>query len=165
MIADKVSSSVIPCYNAARVRTIFTNRAEFRSTHKDALPIFQQSNLIYKFQCRCNATYIGRTSQCLEARVKLYVPRDIRNRTTSGHSKMPDSAICEHLNALNSCVINYSDKCFVVLHRAWTKQHLIVLEPIHILLNTPSLCKQNPKHSLNLLGDIRRYLLLALKWF
>ena len=23
------------------------------------LPIFQQSNLIYKCQCRCNATYIG----------------------------------------------------------------------------------------------------------
>ena len=55
---------------------------------------------------------------------------------------------------LNSCMVNYSDKCFLVLHRARTKQHLIVLEAIHILFNWPSLCKQNPKHSLNLLEDI-----------
>ena len=46
LIANKISSSVTQCYNAARVRTIFTTRAEFRSILKDVLPIFQQSNLI-----------------------------------------------------------------------------------------------------------------------
>ena len=49
LITDKVSSSVTRCYNAARVQTIFTTQAAFRSTPKDVLPIFQQSNLIYKF--------------------------------------------------------------------------------------------------------------------
>ena len=118
------------------------------------LPLFQQRNLIYKFQCHCNATYIGCTSQCLEVRVKQHVTRDIRNHPTYGHSKLLEFAICEHLNALNSCVFNNSDECFVVLHRAETRQHLIVLEAIYILFNGPSLCKQNPKHSLNLSGDI-----------
>ena len=62
LIVDKVSSSVIHCFNAAMVRTIFTTRAAFCSTHKDVLPIFQLSNIIYKLQGCCNATYIGRTS-------------------------------------------------------------------------------------------------------
>ena len=53
-----------------------------------------------------------------------------------------------------SRVFNYSDECFMALHSARIKQYLIVLEDIYILLNRPSLCKQNPKHSLNLFGDI-----------
>ena len=57
----------------------------FRSIHKDVLPLFQQSDLIHKFQCCCNVTYIGRTFQRLEVRVKQHVHRDICNRTTSGH--------------------------------------------------------------------------------
>ena len=64
---------------------------------------------------------IGSTPKRLEVRVKQHVPRDICNHTTSGHSKLLDSAICEHLNALNSCVVNYSDECLVALHRARTK--------------------------------------------
>ena len=125
------------------VQTIFTPWAGFHTIHKDVLPNVQQSNLIYKFQCCCNATYIRCTSQHLEVRIKQHGPRDIHKHTTSGDSKLFDSAICDNLNALNSWVVNYSD-------RARTKQHLIVQEAIYILCNKPSLCKQNPKHSLNL---------------
>ena len=41
LIADKVSSSVICCYNVAMVQTILTTQAAFHSIHKDVLPIFQ----------------------------------------------------------------------------------------------------------------------------
>ena len=37
LIANKVSSSVTPCYNAALVWTIFTTRAAFCSIHKDVV--------------------------------------------------------------------------------------------------------------------------------
>ena len=87
-------------------------------------PIFQQNNLIYKFQWCCNASCMECTSQRLEVRVKQHVPRGIRNHTTSRHSKLLNSAICEHLSAMNSCVVNYNNDCFGVLHRAWAKQHL-----------------------------------------
>ena len=97
----------------------------------------------------------------LEVRVKQYVPRNILNHTTSRYSKLLDSAICDHLNALNSCVVNYSDDCLVVFHRARTKQHRIVLEAIYILFNRSFLCKQNPKH----FEFIRKYLILDLGWF
>ena len=53
------------------------------SVHKDVLPIFQQSNLIYKFQCRCNATYIGRISHRLEVTVKQHVPCHLTNLVIS----------------------------------------------------------------------------------
>ena len=140
LITDKVSSSVTRCFNAATIRTIFTTRAAFHSTHKDVRLIFQLSNLIYKFQYCCNATYIGRTSQHLEVMVKQDVPRDIQNRATSGHPKLLDSAICKHLNAINSFVVNYNDECFGVLHRAGTKQYLVVLEALYILFYKPTLC-------------------------
>ena len=58
LITNKVSSSVTRYFNAATNRTIFTTRAAFRSTPKDVLAIFQLSNLIYKFQCCCIATYV-----------------------------------------------------------------------------------------------------------
>ena len=134
------------------VQTTFTIWAAFHPIHKDVLHIFQQSNLIYKFKYRCNAIYIGCTSQHLEVRVKQHVPRDIRNHKTSGHSKLLDSTICEHLNALNRCVVNYGDECFVILHRARTKQHRIVLEAIYILFNS----KQTPKSSI--FAYVSRYL-------
>ena len=121
LIADKVTSSVACCYNAVKVRTIFTTRTAFCSIHKDVLLIFQQSNLIYKFQCCCEATYIGRTSQCLEVRVKRHVPRGLSDQTTSEYLQILDSTICEHLSVTNSCAANYNDKCFVVLYRVKTK--------------------------------------------
>ena len=63
------------------------------------------------------------------------------------------SEICQTTN-LNSCVVNSSDECFGVLRRTMTKQHLIVQEALYILSNRPYLCKQNSKHSLNLLGYV-----------
>ena len=56
--ADKIASSVYCCYHAVNLRPIFTMRLAFNSTNKDKLPVFKQSNLIYKFVCRCSSTYI-----------------------------------------------------------------------------------------------------------
>ena len=71
--ADKVASLVYCCFHAVKVRSIFATKAAFNSVHKDVLPIFNQSLLIYKFKCWYNSTYIGRTSQCLEVRVRQHV--------------------------------------------------------------------------------------------
>ena len=114
-IWDKVASSVYHCFPAVIVRSIFATKAAFNSIHKDVLPIFNQSLLIYKFKCWCNSTYIGRTNQRLEARVRQHVPRGILNndRLTSGHSQALDSVIGEHLLTINSCRINYQGDWFL----------------------------------------------------
>ena len=79
------------CY-AVNLTPIFTSRPAFNSTNKDKLPIFKQSNLIYKFTCRCYSTYIGMTCQRLEVRVRQHVLRFLLlGRLTSGHSQAMDS--------------------------------------------------------------------------
>ena len=87
--ADKIASSVYHCYPAVNLRPIFTTRPAFNSTNRDKLPIFKQSNLIYKFVCQCSSTYIGMTCQCLEVRVRQHIPRVLLSgRLTSGHSRL-----------------------------------------------------------------------------
>ena len=153
LIGDKVFSLLHAVSMQLWFESLFKNQATFRPIHQDVLTIFWLINLIYKFRCCCNATYIGRTSQRLEVRAKQHVSREIHYRAIFGQSKLLDSAICEHLNAINNCVIDYNDEYFDVLYRARTKQHLVFLEVLYILFYKPTLCKQNPKHSLNLIGD------------
>ena len=134
---------------------IFTSRPAFNSTKKDKLPIFKQSNLIYKFVCRCNSTYIGMTCQHLEVRVRQHIPRSLLSgRLISGHSQAMDSAIGEHLLTINSRRTSYEDDCFSVLHRARDKFHHKFLEAIYISMNRPSLCRQLNYHTLNILGEL-----------
>ena len=65
-----------------------------------------------------------------------------------------NSAIGEHLLAINSCRTNYQDDCFSVLHRARDKVQLNILEAIYIALDRPSLYRQRSSHILNILGNV-----------
>ena len=153
--ANKIASSVYSCYHAVNLRPIFTSRPAFNSTNMDKLPIFKQSNLIYKFVCRCNSTYIGMTCQCLEVRVRQQIPRSLLSgRLTSGHSQAMDSGIGERLLTINSCRTSYEDYCFSVLHRARDRSHLKFLEPIYISMNRPCLCRQLNNHIFNIFGEL-----------
>ena len=152
--AEKIASSVYRCYHAVNLRPIFTTKTAFNSTHKEKLPIFKQSMLIYRFASRCSSTYIGRTFQHLEVRIRQRIPRIIlsKGRWTSEHSQTMDSAIGEHLLTINSCRTNYEDDCFSVLHRGKDKIHLKVLEAIYIAINRNPLFRQLSTHILNILG-------------
>ena len=122
--AESIASSVYRCYHAVNLRPIFTMRTAFNCTHKDKLPIFKQSMLIYRFVCRCSSTYIGRTCPCLEVRIRQHVPRVIlsKGRRTSGHFQEMASAIGEHLLTINTCRTSYEDDCLSVLHRDRNKK-------------------------------------------
>ena len=140
---------------AIMLRPIFTTRPAFNSRNKDKQPIFKQSNLIYKFVCRCSSTYIGITCQHLEVRIRQHIPRSLLSgQLTSGYSQAMDLAIGKHLLTINSCRTSYEDDCFSVLHRARDKFHLKFLEVIYISMNRPSLCRQLNNHTLNILGDL-----------
>ena len=144
--AKRIASSVYRCYHAVNLRPIFTTRTAFNSTNKNKLPIFKQSKLIYRFVCRCSLTYIGRTCQRIEVRIRQLTPRVIlsEGRQTPGHSQTMDSAIGERLLPINSCSTSYEDDCFSVLHRARHKIHLKVLEAIYIAIDCPHpLCADN----------------------
>ena len=116
LFAEKVASLMYRCYHAVKVRSIFTSKTAFKSLHKDVLPILKPSLLIYKFNCRCNSAYIGRTCQRLEIRIRLHISRSIlnRGRLTSRESRAMDSAIGEHLLAINSRRTNYQNFLFYI---------------------------------------------------
>ena len=154
--AERIASSVYRCYHAVNLRPIFTTRTAFNSTHKDKLLIFKQSMLIYRFTCRCSSTYICRTCQRLEARIRQHIPKVIlsKGQQTSGHSQAMDSAIGEHLLTINSCRINYEDNCFSVLHRARDKIHLKVLEAIYVAVSLPPLCTLKHSYFENFWGTV-----------
>ena len=143
--AERIASFVYRCYNAVNLSPIFTSRTAFNSTHKDKLPIFKQSMLIYRFVCRCSWTYTGRSCQRLEMRIRQHVPRVIlsKGRQTSGHFQTMDSAIGEHLLTINSYRTSYEDDCFSILLRVRDKIQLKVLDAIHIAINRLPLCRQS----------------------
>ena len=56
------------CYQAVEPRVIFTRKI-LPAIHKDVLPSFQQSMVIYQYVCHCDCRYVGRTSQRLQDRI------------------------------------------------------------------------------------------------
>ena len=61
LLADKISGSVMHCFNSVKVITIFIPRSAFSFSPKDILPILQQGMMVCKFQYQCDTDYIGGT--------------------------------------------------------------------------------------------------------
>ena len=80
--------------------------------------------------CRCDARYVGRTTQRLADRIKQHVPTSIRTKNTiireqpprmckNSNSKMKsDSAIGKHLIENPDCAKTYSDDNFRIIGQA-----------------------------------------------
>ena len=111
---------------------------------------------MYKFTCRCDAVYVGRTSQRLEDRVKQHVPKcllthlrqqsslSVENSTLSQNTlaRLSRSAIGQHLLESPLCADHLSTNQFEILERARNMLQLHVLEALHIHFGKPDLCKQ-----------------------
>ena len=127
------------------------------------LPTLQSSNVVYKYVCRCDSWYVGRTSQRLQDRISQHVPKFIRNKTQQERTQPErnnkitnwtpscDSAIGTHLLTNKACAAHYNDKQFSILSKARSEFHLSVLESIYITVHQPNLCRQKEfvyKHKL-----------------
>lgn len=77
--ANKISSSVRWCFNSVVVQNIFSTRRAFPSVHKDVLPTYQQSLVIYQYKCQCEADFVGKTIQQLEVRIAQHVTGQIQS--------------------------------------------------------------------------------------
>ena len=124
------------------------------SAKKDSVPTTQKSCVVYEFSCRCEARYVGRTTQRLADRIKQHVPTSIRTKNTvtrkqpprmckNSNSKMKsESAIGQHLFANPECAKTYTDDNFRIIGQARSSFHLSVLESVYIKTQNPILCKQ-----------------------
>ena len=70
----EIRDCVQPVYGAVKVVPVYSTYRAF-VVRKDALPIPQQSSIIYNYEClQCKSRYIGRTLQHLGARIRQHVP-------------------------------------------------------------------------------------------
>ena len=117
------------------------------NSNKGVLPLIATSNVIYKFMCCCDNSYVGRTTQRLGSRIRQHVPQyamDLFDRrvlpikeyvTRCTHRKAlasPSSAILKHLLENDSCTQRYTSNCFMVIGRTETTFKLCVKEALVI---------------------------------
>ena len=152
---QQVKRSVSQCYNSVAMRVIFTTHKLLPSGQKDVLPTKKLNNVIYEFQCRCDARYVGRTSLRLEDRIKQHILLALRNNLETGRTqpsctcinltRMPaqsDSSIGQHLLNNSECAQDYHAEWVQIVAHARTEAYLRVLEATFIHKRAPVLCKQ-----------------------
>lgn len=119
---------------------------------------FQSSFIVCKFKYQCEAEYLGRTNQRLEARISQYDLASRRLGSMSLSSRVTQSvhgsAIEQHFLDKPKCANNYVNHNFTVLPKARPAHHLRLFEAAHIKLHQTTLCKQEAHFiiSLSFLG-------------
>ena len=93
ILERKLHKAVEKTFRAARLHLTFTTRSILRPNSKDKLPSLTTSMCIYKFDCSCGASYIGRTTRRLSKRIQEHIP----NWWIKGLSKSVNSSILAHL--------------------------------------------------------------------
>ena len=112
------------------------------SAKKDCVPTIQKSCVVYKFSCRCEARYVGRTTQRLANRIKQQVPTSIRKKSNTAReqplricknnkSKIKcELAIGQRLIAYPECAIIYTDDNFRIIGQTRSSFQLSGLESV-----------------------------------
>ena len=150
----KINKAITSCFYAVKPRAVYNTSFILPSAKKDSVPTTQKSCVVYEFSCRCEARYVGRTTQRLADRIEQHVPTSIRTKNTTireqpprmcknSNSKMKnDSAIGQPLIKNLECAKTYSDDNFRIIGQARSSFHLGVLESVCIKTENPVLCKQ-----------------------
>ncbi len=151
----QLSKAVESCYENVKLRTIFSTRTLFNGPPKDRTPSLDLQNVIYKFVCRCDSVYVGRTTHRLQKRIKEHVPVSLINacKLNTGSidvilksngqpytSKL--TSIGQHLKENPKCGQDFDKGQFSIVARARSDFHLKVLEAVYLKSWSPNLCIQ-----------------------
>ena len=116
------------------------------------LPL-KKSCVVYEFSCRCEARYVGRTTQRVADRMKQHVPMSIKNKSNTVREQPPrvcknnnskincESAIGQHLLTNPECAKTFTDDIFRIIGQARSSFHLSVLESVYIKTQTKSISR------------------------
>ena len=61
----QIYKDITSCFYAVKPRVVYNTRVILPSAKKDRVPTTQKSCVVYEFLCRCEARYLGRTTQRL----------------------------------------------------------------------------------------------------
>ena len=112
---NQINKAIAFCFYAVKPRAVYNTRVMLPSAKKDSVPTTQKSCVVYEFSCRCEARYVGSTTQRLADRIKQHVPTSIMTKNTitreqpsrickNSNSKMKSySAIGQHLTTIPEC--------------------------------------------------------------
>ena len=125
------------CYPNTIFRFIFTNSKTISTMfkHKEPLPPFFISNIVYQFDCpHCKMRYVGETQRNLSIRAAEH--RGLSPRTGRPISTPFSSSIRSHSEKMNH---PFSSTDFKILHKARNSFDLIILESLYIKHLSPQL--------------------------
>ena len=148
---DRASSTFKRCFRnalsdftSAQLICVFTTRSVPISSPKDCTHVLSHHNVIYKFQCDCGSSYVGRTGRRLGVRISEHVPRWLGNdiRIPPRSTGTPDSAVTRHFQIFSTIQPLTASQKFSVVHRSDHFNKLRILEAINIKRLGPDLCTQ-----------------------
>ena len=108
------------------------------SAKKDSVPTTQKSCVVYEFSCRCEARYLGCTTQRLADRINQHGPTSIRKNNNIIREQPPrmrennnpkmtcDSAIGQHFIINPEFAKTYTEYNFRIIELARSSCHLKV---------------------------------------
>ena len=105
----KLKHSLGKAFPAAELHLTFKTKKMFYQNSKDELPSFTASSCIYKFNCSCGASYVGRTTRNLSKRIHEHLP----TWWLKGQHKSINSSILAHLMDTGHHID--PDKAFTIL--------------------------------------------------
>ena len=97
---------------------VYNTRVMLSSAKKDSVPTTQKSCVVYEFSCRCEARYVGRTTQRLadirkkSSTVREQPPRMCKNISSKINC---ESAAGQHLITNPECAKTYTDDSFRIV--------------------------------------------------
>jgi len=136
------------CYPQLDVRLVFYNNFTIKRfcNHKEHVPDYLVSGIIYKFTCGdCNITYVGSSSRHLKARVSEH--RGVSYRTDLPLSNPPYSSIYDHCHKYKH---NLDHNHFKIIHRNNQPDNLKILESLVIKYLKPVLNADTGPHQLQI---------------
>ena len=81
--ANPFSKAITSCLDAVKPRVVYNTRFMLLSAKKDCVPTTQKICVLYEFSCRCEAQYVGSTTQRQADRIKQHVPTSIRKKSNA----------------------------------------------------------------------------------
>ena len=135
-VRQRLSSALAFTYFAAKLVVINRTHCLPLSNPKDCTSMLSTSCVIYKWECRCGASYLGRTERRLGCRIKEHVPRWLLNNKNG----VATSSITKHI--LECGQVDNPRERFSIVHREKSRVLLPFLEAIAIKRLSPILCMQ-----------------------
>ena len=97
---NQINKAITSCFYAVKPRVVYSTRVMLSSAKKDIVPTTQKS-VVYEFSCRCEARYVGRTTQRLAGRLKQHALTSIRKKSNTVREQ--PLRLCKSNNSKSNC--------------------------------------------------------------